>query len=373
MQPIVYCICAWFRHHGRSFIVTKDMDIRENLPLAPFTTLGVGGPARYFLEVCTEMELREAIEFSHSKKLPIFVLGGGSNLVVADRGYDGVVIKIGLHGEQVVASDGDRMLFTVAAGEEWDAFVERAVALDCAGIECLSGIPGTVGGTPVQNVGAYGQEVAETITSVDALDVHLLTVQQFQNSDCGFGYRSSRFNGPDRGRFIVLRVCFALKRHGQPPLRYADLQKYFADSEGQPTLRQVRDAVRAIRHRKAMLLVPGDEDARSAGSFFKNPVVPRQQFEELSERLAQVGLHLPSYPAGDGFCKLPAAWLVEHAGFSKGYGKGAAGISRRHTLAIVNRGGATAEEIVALKNEIQAGVLERFGVKLHPEPVFVGF
>jgi UDP-N-acetylmuramate dehydrogenase len=349
------------------------MMIREQVPLAPLTTLGVGGPARYFSEAQTESEVREAIEYSRLRNLPLFVLGGGSNLLVADRGFDGLVLKLSLRGIEQVAGTGGNMIFSVAAGEPWDDFVGRSVAENCAGIECLSGIPGSAGATPVQNVGAYGQEVAETIREVVALDRQSLQLRAFSIAECGFGYRSSVFNTTERNRYIILRVSFLLRRGGKPTIRYADLQKAFGDAAADPTLQDVRAAVREIRQRKAMLIVPGDDDARSAGSFFKNPIVPQSQFEDLDARLRARGLALPGYPAGEGFRKLPAAWLVEHAGFAKGYSLGAAGISRRHTLAIVNRGGATAAEIVALKDEIQSRVLSEFGVELQTEPVFVGF
>ena len=267
----------------------------------------------------------------------------------------------------------DNIVFTAGAGVDWDTLVAQTVDANCAGLECLSGIPGSVGGTPVQNVGAYGQEVSETIREVKALDLQSLEVRNLSNAECGFTYRSSIFNTTQRHRYIILQVSFALRQGAKPSLRYADLQKFFVQSVADPTLADVRAAVREIRHRKAMLIVPGDEDARSAGSFFKNPIVPQSFFEQLSARLKSRGLQLPSYPAADGFRKLPAAWLVEHAGFAKGYSKGAAGISRRHALAIINRGGATAVDIIALKDEIQARVLNEFGIELQPEPVFVGF
>jgi UDP-N-acetylmuramate dehydrogenase len=261
----------------------------------------------------------------------------------------------------------------VAAGEEWDDFVARAVGEGCAGIECLSGIPGLVGGTPVQNVGAYGQEVSETISTVEALDRQSLQLKKFTNEECGFGYRSSIFNTAEREHYIILRVTFWLRRGGKPAIRYADLQKAFAGVNPDPSLAEVRAVVREIRHRKAMLIVPGDDDARSAGSFFKNPIISGRQLEDLEAKLRGRGLMLPSYPAGEGHRKLPAAWLVEHAGFAKGYSQGAAGISRRHMLAIVNRGGATAADIVALKDEIQSRVFSEFGIRLQPEPMFLGF
>ena len=349
------------------------MILREQVPLAPLTTLGVGGPARYFAEAFTESDVREAVQHAKSLNAPLFVLGGGSNLLVADRGFNGLVLKIALRGIEQAPGDGESVVFDVAAGEEWDDVVARAVGEGCAGIECLSGIPGLVGGTPVQNVGAYGQEVSETIREVVALDRQSLQLKTFTNEECGFGYRSSIFNTSERDRYIILRVTFSLRRGGKPTIRYADLQKVFADATAAPTLSGVRAAVLEIRQRKAMLIVPGDDDARSAGSFFKNPIVPQHQHNELHTKLSARGLELPSYPAGEGFRKLPAAWLVEHAGFAKGYSLGAAGISRRHTLAIVNRGGATAADIVALKDEIQSRVFSEFSIRLQPEPVFLGF
>jgi UDP-N-acetylmuramate dehydrogenase len=348
------------------------MILREHVPLAPLTTLGVGGPARYFAEARTDAEVREAVEFAQSRALPLFVLGGGSNVLVADGGFNGLVLKVDLRGiERAVV--GDDVTFRVAAGEDWDAFVAYTIEEDCAGLECLSGIPGTVGGTPVQNVGAYGQEVSETICEVKALDRQSLEPRSFSNAECGFAYRASVFNTPERDRYIILSVSFALRRAGRPAIRYADLQKAFGGTSTEPTLQDVRDAVRNIRRGKAMLIVPGDDDCRSAGSFFKNPVVSQSKFAELEATLQSRNVALPSYPASDGFRKLPAAWLVEQAGFAKGYNRGAVAISRRHALAIVNRGGATAAEIVALKDEIQSRVSQEFGVQLQPEPVFLGF
>jgi len=347
------------------------MIVREQVPLAPLTTLGVGGPARFFVQAHTEPDVREAVQFARDRGLSLFILGGGSNLLVADAGFDGVVLKIALSGTKHV-DEGNDAIFTVAAGEDWDTFVARTVAEDCSGIECLSGIPGSVGGTPVQNVGAYGQDVSETISEVLVLDRQTLQTRVFSNAECGFAYRSSIFNAADRGQYIILRASFALRRGDTPAIRYADLKKRFADSPT-PTLTQVREAVREIRRNKAMLIVPGDDDARSAGSFFKNPVVPPEQFEELNSMLQSRGTALPNFPAQNGFRKLSAAWLAEQAGFTKGYTRGAAGISRRHALAIVNRGGATAAEILALKDDIQERVRDKFGIELQPEPVFLGF
>ena len=348
------------------------MKFEENVPLAPLTTLGVGGPARYFAEAHTEKGVREALDFARQRQLPLFVLGGGSNVVVNDAGFKGVVLHIAIKG--IDESDaGDKRLFQAGAGEDWDAFVNRAVEKNCSGIECLSGIPGTLGATPVQNVGAYGQEVADTITEVYALDLESGEVSEFSNEACGFAYRTSIFNTVARGRFIILGVRFALLKNGAPKVEYRDLKNHFAQQSGLPSLVEVRKAVREIRHSKAMLIVEGDEDSRSAGSFFKNPLVSAAKFGEVQQIASRRGLQVPSFPAPDGQVKIPAAWLVENSGFPKGTQLGRVGISRRHALAIVNRGGATAAEVISLRDEIQSAVSGQFGIDLNPEPVFLGF
>jgi UDP-N-acetylmuramate dehydrogenase len=347
---------------------------QENIPLAPLTTFQVGGPARYFVDAHSEHEVSEAVVYASARKLPLFILGGGSNLLVSDNGWPGLVLKVSVAG---VEFEGDRqkMVFHAGAGENWDDLVALAVSKNCGGIECLSGIPGTVGGTPVQNVGAYGQEVSETITRVRALEIATGKAVDLTNADCGFSYRSSIFNTTLRGQYIVLEVSYLLHRDGGPRIEYADLKKFFAASSENPTLQQVRDAVRSIRRSKAMLLVSGDEDCRSAGSFFKNPIVSAAEADRvqtLAEKLTP-GKTLPRYSVADGQVKLAAAWLVEQSGFSKGYSLGPVGISRKHTLAIVNRGGATAKDILSLKDEIEKKVFDVWGLTLQPEPVFVGF
>lgn len=348
------------------------MKIKENVPLAPYTTFGVGGPARYFTQATTESEIRDAVDFVQSHRIPLFVLGGGSNLVVSDAGFGGLVLRIGLRGIEESVAQGKR-LFQAGAGEDWDAFVAHTVGQNCAGLECLSGIPGTIGATPVQNVGAYGQEVSETLVNLHALDLTSGTVRELTHEECGFAYRTSIFNTFERNRFIILGVRFALEPDGAPRLAYRDLQKYFEGHNAPPSLSDVRQAVRTIRHSKAMLIVDGDEDCRSAGSFFKNPIVSASKLADLQAIAISRELKLPSFPAGDGNAKVPAAWLVEQAGFTKGYTRGAVGISRRHALAIVNRGGAKASDIISLKNEIERAVSDQFGIDLKPEPVFLGF
>ncbi len=369
------------------------MTIQENVPLAPLTTLQVGGAARFFAELRREDEAREAVQFAKRRELPLFVLGGGSNLVVADSGWPGLVLRIAIGGiaspratsPSATDATGNAVLFSVGAGVNWDDFVAQAVAQNCAGVECLSGIPGSVGGTPVQNVGAYGQEVADTIESVRALDLKQDRIVVLPKPACGFRYRASIFNSTERGRYIILRVNYRLHRGGAPSLKYADLQRHFAgrvqesfsarpnEKKTPPSLAETRAAVREIRRSKGMLIVPGDEDCRSAGSFFKNPVLSEAQFQELAARAASKGLEIPSYPALDAQKKVSAAWLVEHAGFFKGYAAGAAAISNKHALALINRGNAKASDIVELKDEIQRGVQEAWGILLEPEPVFVGF
>jgi UDP-N-acetylmuramate dehydrogenase len=348
------------------------MLVQENVALAPLTTLQVGGPARYFVEARTLAEVSEAVEFSRSRNLPLFVLGGGSNLVISDAGWPGLVLKVATTGIEEQKTD-DKAVFEVGAGEPWDKFVAQAVARNCAGVECLSGIPGSVGGTPVQNVGAYGQEVAETIESVLALDLRDRQIRELCNEACGFSYRSSIFNTTERGRFIILRVTYALTPGGKPRIQYADLKKHFAGWSQLPKLADTREAVRKIRASKGMLIVPGDDDCRSAGSFFKNPVLSADQYHALADRAAAKNLQIPSYPALEAHKKVSAAWLVEHSGFSKGYRSGRVGISRKHALAIVNRGEASAAEVVGLKEQIQHRVQELWGIHLEPEPVFIGF
>jgi UDP-N-acetylmuramate dehydrogenase len=351
------------------------MLLQENILLAPMTTFHLGGPARYFVDARSVSAVQEAVTFAQSQNLAIFVLGGGSNLLVSDAGWPGLVLKIAIAGiEQRATPDEEgRILFDAGAGESWDRFVSHAVMARCAGVECLSGIPGSVGGTPVQNVGAYGQEVSETVDSVQALDLKDGQLRELCNDACGFSYRSSIFNTTERGRFIILRVTYALEPEGAPRLVYADLKRHFEGRETTPDLAETREAVRHIRALKGMLIVPGDPDCQSAGSFFKNPILTPQQHEELKKRATERGFSVPSYPALETRQKVSAAWLVERSGFAKGYGFDHVGISNKHALAIVNRGGATAAEVLALKEQIQQRVEEIWGIRLEPEPVMVGF
>jgi len=350
-----------------------EMRIEENKDLGSLTTFGVGGPARWFVRAESEEEVAEAVEWAQRERTPFFILGGGSNLLIGDSGFDGLVLQIALKGIRVdFAVDARGRLFEAAAGEDWDSFVEKTLEGNCAGLECLAGIPGTVGGTPVQNVGAYGQEVASTIETVRAYDIAEAATVKLNADECGFSYRRSRFNTTDRGRFVILSVTYRLQPEGAPSLRYADLARVFP-AASTPSLLQVSDAVRTIRRSKGMLLVEGDPDCRSAGSFFKNPVVAEEKAAEIA-RIA--GAEPPRFPAGSessAMVKLSAAWLIERAGFSRGYRLGRAGISSKHTLALVNLGGATASEILALAFQIRAAVLEKFAIHLNMEPVILGF
>ena len=344
------------------------MLLTQNHLLAPFTTFGIGGPARWFAEAETDDDIVEAAYWAREHDLDLFVLGGGSNLLVSDAGFNGLVLHVGLKG---IERPGD--LFSCGAGEDWDGFVSQAVAQAFAGVECLAGIPGTVGGTPVQNVGAYGQEVDSVIERVRAFDLEKWTHVELKNEECGFAYRRSRFNSVDSGRFVVTGVDYRLRRQGSPQITYADLKTHFQRLTGTPTLSEVADAVRHIRRSKGMLLDESDPDCRSAGSFFKNPEVATKVADRVREFAENAGVPLRVFPIAGGQVKIPAAWLIEQAGFPKGYALGAAGISSRHTLALINRGGATAEEILDLAAQISAAVQVRFGIQLEMEPVMLGF
>jgi UDP-N-acetylmuramate dehydrogenase len=341
----------------------------EKQPLAPLTTLGIGGPARWLLHARTADDVDRAHRWSRSHGLPFFVLGGGSNLVIADEGFDGLVAHVDVRG-RAYAWDGEDALVTVGSGEPWDATVADCVVRGLAGLECLSGIPGTVGGTPIQNVGAYGQEVANHIERLTAYDRPAEALCTLTGSECGFSYRTSRFKKADAGRFVIIDVTFRL-RPGPPTVTYPDIADDLARSGvSTPDVQDVRNAVLAVRRRKGMVVEERDPDTRSVGSFFMNPIVP----EHHRDRVALVaGAQPPAFPADGGGVKLSAAWLIERAGFRRGDTDGSVGISTKHTLALINRGGATARDVLRLAARIKRGVTDRFGISLRPEPVFVGF
>ncbi len=345
--------------------------IQEHISLAPFTTLRIGGPARYFCRVTSEPELLDAVRFARARSLPIFVLGGGSNLLVADTGFPGLVLHIAF-GDNI-ASTADRTHMKVSAGHDWDAFVRIVCEQGLSGIECLAGIPGLVGGSPIQNIGAYGQEVATTVTSLRALDLQSPRLDnsafvEMAAAHCRFAYRFSIFNSTEPNRYIITRVDFTFDPSAKPNLAYAELAPL---SGTNPTPLDVYHAVRAIRDRKGMVIDPAHPhlDTRSAGSFFKNPVVPAPLFAAIA---AASPTPLPHWPTPIGEVKLAAAWLIEQSGFPKGFTLGPVGISSRHTLALVNRTGiATCADLLHLRDTIVTAVTVRFGVTLEQEPVYI--
>lgn len=346
-----------------------SLAIERDVPLAPRTTLGVGGPARRFARVTTVGQLRAALVEAERAGERVLVLGGGSNLLVGDDGWPGMVVQIAIDDVQL-EDDGGEVLVHAGAGVVWDDLVARTVEHGLAGLECLSGIPGLVGATPLQNVGAYGQEVSDTIEVVDAVERPSLQLVELVPADCGFGYRTSRFKGSDR--WVVTHVTFRLPRSASSrPIRYAELATSLGVAEGATApLAQVRAKVIELRRRKGMVVDPSDPDSRSAGSFFTNPIVEAPALAALEARLP-AGTQLPRWPQPDGRVKLSAGWLIERAGFARGTARGQAGISSKHALALVNRGGATARELLALAAEIQEGVRSQLGIELEPEPVIV--
>lgn len=342
------------------------------MPLAPFSTLGVGGPARHYVKVASCEALEEAASWAAERALPVLVLGGGSNLVLADEGFPGLVVHLALRGRTTEPAPDGRIDLAVAAGEPWDDLVAHAVEQGWAGLECLSGIPGLAGATPIQNVGAYGQDVSETVVHVAAYDRRERSWRRFTPAECAFGYRQSRFKGRDRDRFVVTEVVYRLQPGGAPAVRYPELARALeAAGTTAPTLAEVRDTVLRLRRRKSMVLDPADPDSRSVGSFFTNPILDADAFERLCAACDDPE-GPPRFAAGEGRVKVPAAWLIERAGLARGHGAGAAGLSRSHVLAIVNRGGARARDVVAVAREVREAVRSRFGVVLEPEPVFVG-
>jgi len=341
--------------------------------LADYTTVRLGGPARAFVRAETEPELIDAVRTADAAGEPVLILGGGSNLVVSDEGFDGTVIQVATRG---VSRDRGPGVLTVAAGEDWDAVVARSVAEGLAGLECLSGIPGLAGATPIQNVGAYGQEVSETITRVRVYDRVAGDVLDMPNERCGFGYRTSRLRGADR--FVVLSVTFDLAVQVlSAPVRYAELAAALGvPPGGQVESAEARAAVIELRQRKGMVIDPADPDTRSVGSFFVNPVLDAPALaavETAARARCGPGTLVPRFEVGDSLVKVPAAWLIERAGFGKGYNPGdGARISAKHTLALVNAGTASTAALLALAREIRDGVRDAFGVALAPEPVLVG-
>ncbi len=352
--------------------------IREGVLLAPHTTLGLGGRARCFAVCRSTAEIRECLVWARERDLQVQVLGGGSNILFADEGFGGLVLKVDVGGVGF-AAQGERVVVRAGAGEDWDGLVRACVRRGLGGVECLSGIPGLVGATPVQNVGAYGQEVKDTIIRVDALDRETLEAVAFTNAECRFRYRQSRFKSEERDRHIITRVSYLLCPRARARLRYPELQRQVEESvdlehlkSGAPVLGAVRQAVLELRRRKSMVLDPADPNARSAGSFFLNPVLSRGEFSQFEKRCIAAGRgdKIPHFQTSEGL-KVAAAWLVERSGFHKGYRRGGVGISSNHALALINPGGASTRELVELADEIQRKVYEKFSVRLEREPVVV--
>ncbi len=348
----------------------------EHISLAPYTTIGLGGPARYFLSCRAVGDIQEGLAFARERSLPVLVLSGGSNLVIGDDGFNGVALHLALRGRRF-EHEGASVRATFSAGEPWDECVLSAVEQGYAGIECLSGIPGSAGATPIQNVGAYGQEVGERIAEVSALDVLSGARLSFSADACSFGYRTSRFKGNDAGRFIIVEVAFRLTPNGASTIRYPELQRELAAAdvgslaEGREQLMSVRDAVLTLRKKKSMVVDPADPHSRSCGSFFTNPVLTDEEYGQLEQRAhaAGIGERIPHFPGIAGV-KVSAAWLVEKAGYPKGFRRGKGGVSDHHSLALVNYG-CTAGELLGLAADIEDGVFRKFSIRLRKEPVVI--
>jgi UDP-N-acetylmuramate dehydrogenase len=346
------------------------MNISENISLKEFTSIKLGGKAKFFCECNSEIELIECLEYARIKNIKIHILGGGSNTIFLDEGFDGLVIRINLKGINIHNDFKDNVIIKAAAGEEWDDFVKYCVENNFAGVECLSGIPGGVGATPTQNVGAYGQEVKDTIIFVKAIDRDTYKPTMFSNEDCLFGYRTSRFKTIDKEKYIVTEVLFKLRKNGKPEIKYPELEKYLkAKNESDFSLSYVRNAVMELRKKKSMVLDDDDPDSVSCGSFFVNPVLLEIDFENMCVKAGIEKNNIPFHILS-GYYKLSAAWLIENAGFEKGYTKKRVGISGKHSLALVNHGGTT-KDLLNLAEEIQTKVFNKFGVVLVKEPVIV--
>ena len=351
--------------------------IQTNEPLSHHTTIGLGGPARHFA-VCKNLEqIREYLRFAEVNRLPVQILGGGSNIIFPDEGYSGLVLKIALRGVKL-HENGGLVEVSAAAGEHWDQFVEFCIENHLAGVECLSGIPGFVGATPIQNVGAYGQEISSTLVSLKALHRETSKLVEFSGEECGFAYRRSRFKSDDADKYIITEVTFRLRKYGRPECRYSELSTYIEShvdlatlKSGQPALEAVRQAVLVLRKWKSMVIDLADPNSRSVGSFFVNPVLAHDEYRHLAERCKLGGItdSIPTFPAGTNV-KIPAAWLVEKSGFYRGYRRGGVGISPNHALALVNYDGST-REILDLAEDVQAKVFEKFRIHLVREPVVV--
>lgn len=346
--------------------------VEENYPLASLTTFKVGGPARYYATVRSEAALLEGLDFAKRRAIPILILGGGSNVLVSDSGFEGLVIRNRIKGI-TSRPEGDYSRVHAGSGEDWQEFVDWLVSEELQGVECLAGIPGTVGASPVQNIGAYGQEASETIVEVRALEVDTGKLILLSKEICGFGYRTSIFNSTSEDKYFITGVTFRLKRNGKPAIAHRDLANLIKDTSNF-TIRQARDNVIAIRAGKGLLVRKGHERFRCAGSFFKNPILPTERSGEIEEGIKEVGASAYwSWPLGLGEVKISAAGLIQSAGFRQGYRKGNVGLSPKHALIVIAHRGATAREVMEFAEEVQEKVNEKFGILLRPEVRLVGF
>lgn len=346
-----------------------SLDIKQSIPLAPLTTIRLGGNAQEYVACTSNEDIIAALSYVKEKNMRVHVLGGGSNTIFNDQGFDGLVLHVQTKG--ITVKEG---ILTAQAGEEWDNVVQYAISHNLTGIECLSGIPGSCGGTPFQNVGAYGQEVAQTILFVDAIDRTTGTLVRFTNEECQFAYRTSRFKEKDKDRYVITSVSFQLTPNGTPSVRYGELHDAVGDNvqPGIEGLTTIRNAVLGLRKKKSMLVDPQDPNSISCGSFFTNPIISAAALADIQKNIRE---ELPSYESGTdaggtALVKLSAAWLVEHAGFSKGTVRGNVGISQNHSLALINKGGTT-EELLSFAKEIQTAVEGKFGISLVLEPLVI--
>jgi UDP-N-acetylmuramate dehydrogenase len=346
------------------------INISENISLSKFTSIKLGGKAKFFCECKTEKDLIECLDYAKTNNLKIQILGGGSNTIFSDEGFDGLVIKIELKDISIHNDFKDNIIIKASAGEEWDNFVKYCIENKFTGVECLSGIPGSVGASPIQNVGAYGQEVKDTIIFVKAIDRETYKPTMFANEDCLFGYRTSRFKTIDKEKYIVTEVLFKLRKDGKPEIKYPELEKYLISKNNVNfSLEDVRNAIIELRKKKAMVIDENEPDSVSCGSFFVNPVLPEKDFENMSIKIGMDKSDIPHYII-EGSVKLSAAWLIEKSGFKKGYTKNGVGISSKHSLALVNKGG-TAKDLLNLAEEVQTKVFDKYGIVLIKEPVIV--
>jgi UDP-N-acetylmuramate dehydrogenase len=360
------------KEFGKEF----EEKIKRDVLLKPYTSLGIGGGANYFVEADTQEIIFEAVKWAKRKNIPLFTLGGGSNLVISDRGFLGLVVHINTKGIEVnIKEESNQVLVTIESGEIWDDFVSLTVENNWQGVECLSGIPGKVGATPIQNVGAYGQEVKDTIIKLQAYDRELEKIVTFSKDECEFSYRQSFFKSKAKDRYIILNVTYLLDSKGTPKLNYPELEKYVLEKYAKNiTLLTVRHSVLELRRSKAMVLDKDDPNSKSVGSFFTNPIVEEEKVLLIKNNLLKENFNgnMPIFPFAAGRVKLSAAWLIEMSGFKKGYQKGMAAISAKHALALINKGDAQSREIFSLAEEIQEKVKNKFDIWLEPEPIYVG-